>query len=397
MNNDFSTLSINCFNNNQNIENYSQTNSQNKQLLNISEKYGDNYLKTIDDIPISFFNKNDNNYQDLVLADFYYPCSYYTYLADSPLNGTPNLDAIKIALSKFKVRFVHLDIFSDSTDPYDPNANPIVRCENMKEGKDPLKVDDVFGIINKWAWVSQYPLFLYLNFNFNESNEYLYIKIYDLLIKFFSKYFIDKKYSFSGRNGTFSISMAKIKDCLGKIIILTNVYPTRTVLDELINGSISGLTNNINLNVYKDTYITYDKIGIAQDNDKTTLLNNSKNNLNFYYTIPNKSYKNNNQSKAGLFNPSFQDCAQYGIQGTLMYLFVPDDNLNKWNLYFKNKNNLNPVLKEESLRLVNTKTNEIKKQNPVIGLQNPQKYCIVPGLISTKKSNLSAGTINSSC
>ena len=402
-NDDFSTLTINCFNNTINEKYSNNDNVKNEQNNNVLNKYGDNYLKTIGNIPIKFLNKNTNDYQDLILADFYYPGSYYSYLADSPLNGTPNLEALKIALVNFKSRIIHIDIFSNKSDPYDPESIPIVKCENMKEGKTPLNFDDVLSTINKWAWVTSnsnnlsYPLFLYMNFNFNDDNENLYIRIYESLLKYFSKYFIDKKYSFSGRNSTFSISTAAIKDCLGKIIIITNRYPTKTVLDELINSSTNKLNNNVNLNEYKQNYITYDKLGLSQDNNKIDLLNNSKSNLSFYYTNPNISYKNNNQSKAGLFNPSFQDCAQYGIQSTLMYLFVPDNNLNKWNLFFKNKNNLDPVLKEESLRLINIKKEEIKEQNPVIGLQKSQKYCVVNGLISTQKSNLSQNVTNSSC
>ena len=403
-NDNFSTLTINCFNNSIN-EKYSNQDdiNNNVQITNISTTYGDNYLRTIGNIPIGFLNKNTNDYQDLVLCDFYYPGSYYSYLADSPLNGTPSLEALKISLADFKVRAIHLDIYSDKTDPYDPKSAPIVKCENMKEGSVPLKFDDVLGIINKWAWIIDnpnnlsYPLFIYLNFNFAEENENIFIRIYESLVKYFSKYFVDKKYSFSGRNSTFPISMAKIKDCLGKIVIITNIYPTKTVLDELINTSSNNLNNVFTLNEYKQAYITYDKIGLSQDNNKIDLLNNAKSNLSFYYTNPNKSYKNDNQSKAGLYNPSFQDCAQYGIQSTLMYLFVPDDNLNKWNLFFKNKNNLNPVLKDESLRLVNKNIPELEKQNPVVGLQTPQKYCVVNGLISTQKSNLSQSLENSSC
>jgi hypothetical protein len=193
------------------------------------------------------------------------------------------------------------------------------------------------------------------------------------------------------------VSMATMKEALGKIIIITNIYPTKTILDELINASTNSLSTNFNINLYKESYITFDKVGISQDNDKTTLINNSKTNLNFYYTLPNKSNKNNSQTKAGLYNPSFQDCAQYGIQGTLMYVFLPDENLNNWVSFFQNKNNLNPVLKDEILRYNANKKPEIEKQDPVIGLQKPQKYCVVPGMISTDKSNLSAGNTNNSC
>ena len=388
-NNDFSTLSTNCFINN---------NPDVNQIANIAKQYGDSYLKTIGDIPISFFNKNNNNYQDLILADFYYPGSYYSYLSTTPLNGIPSLEALKLSLTKFKTRIVHLDIFSNMADEHSPSAKPVVRCKNMKEGAEPLDLLACFGTINKFAFSEDksYPLFLYLNFNF-EENESMYIKISDMVLKVFSKRLIDKKYIFSGRNGTFPVSKATMKECLNKIVIITNTYPTKCILDEIINGSTNDLNHDINMNEYKDSYITYDKVGLSQDFNKNDLVNSSKLFLNLFYTVPNIKYKNDNQAKAGLFNPSFQDCAQYGVQSTLMYLFVPDDNLNNWHLYFKNKNNFNPVLKDESLRFINSKDLVIVKQDPVLGLQAPQKYCIIPGIITTEKSNISGNPTNLTC
>lgn len=399
-NNDFTLLTTNCFNTSY-TEQYNNSGTSNAQIKAVEEKYGDNYLKLVGSIPVEFYNKSSKQYQNLILADFYYPGSYYTYLSDSPLNGTPNLKAIELALTKFKVRIIHLDIFSDTQDEYDPQANPEVRCKNMASGATPLSLDDVFTTINKWAWVTEdviaYPFFLYLNFNFNEDNEVLYLKIYDMLIKYFSKYFIDKKYSFIGRNSSFNIAMASISDCLGKIIIITNVYPTKTVLDELINASTNNLNTHFTLNLYKEDYVKFEKVGVSQDNDKTSLVNNSITNFNIYYTEPNNLYKNKNQVKAGIYNPSFQDCAKYGIQSTLMYLYVPDNNLNKWITFFQQKNNLNPVLKEESLRYTKIPPIPIENQQAVLGLQKPQKYCIVPGLISTQKSNISGRITNPSC
>lgn len=57
--------------------------------------------------------------------------------------------------------------------------------------------------------------------------------------------------------------------------------------------------------------------------------------------------------------------------------------------FFKNKNNFDPVLKDELLRSIITIKNDHNQQNPVVGLQKPQKYCLIPGLMSTEKSNLS--------
>jgi hypothetical protein len=273
----------------------------------------------------------------------------------------------------------------------------------MNDNGKPLNFEECLGLINKWAWIvsnpsdKSYPFFLYLKFNFNVTNTKIFEKIYYSLIKFFSKYFIDKKYSFSGRNNLIPVSQAKIKDCLGKIVIVSDIYPTNSILDELINASTNNINNNFNINLYKDTYITFDKIGLSQDFDKTTLINNCKTNFNLFNTLPNENNKNKNQEKAGLYNPSFQDCAQYGVQSTLMYIFLPDDNLNKWLSYFESKNNMNPILKDEVLRYVANKEKDIKKQDPIVALQKPQKYCLIPGVLSTEKSNLSDSLTNTSC
>ncbi len=409
-NDNFSILTVNCFKKTNFNEGFFANASENtlaptnSQINDISNKYGSTYLKTTGNVPIAFFNKKTNSYQDLTLADFYYPGSYYSYLADSPLNGTPKLESLKIILSKFKSRIVHLDIFSsDDTDEFSPKAYPVVRCKNMNPNGVPLRLDECFGLINKWAWIvghpdnKSYPFFLYLKLNFNVNNTKICEKIYHHLIKSFSKYFVDKKYSFSGRNNLLPISHAKMKECLGKIVIVTDIYPTNSVLDELINASSSDINKNFNMNLYKESYVNFDKIGLSQDYDKTTLINSCKTNINFFYAEPNEKYKNNNQEKAGLFNPSFQDCAQYGAQSTLMYMFLPDENLNKWMMYFQNKNNMDPVLKDEILRLVDNNTPVVKKEDPIIGLQKPQKYCLIPGMLSTEKSNLSDSLSNNSC
>lgn len=397
---DFSLLTVNCTNR---IIKENFNSVGNKQLNEISKNYGLTYLKTMGNIPISFFNKNINDYQDLVLADFYYPGSYYSYLSTTPLNGIPNMEALKICINDYKSRIIHIDIFSDNPNEYDPNSNPVVRCKNMRPGSEALIFDDVLNLINKYAWLNDdpnnlsYPFFLYMNFNFNPANQSIFIKIYKSILKIFSKYLMNKKYAFCERNSKYPISMAKMKECIGKIIFISNIYPTKTVLDELINTSTNDLSNSFKINLYKENYVKYEKVGMSQDNDKTKLLNNAKSNFSFYYTEPNEKYKNDNQMKAGLYNPSFQDIAQYGIQGTLMYMFVTDDNFKNWLLFFKNKNNLHPVLKDEILRYVINEVPVVNNIKPIEGLQKPQKYCIIPGLLDTEKSNITEGTQNNSC
>ena len=79
--NAYLTLTTNCKDKHikekfDNDNNTSVNSSCMKQIKKILEKYGDNYLKTLDNIPIAFFNKNINDYQDLIISDFYYPGSY---------------------------------------------------------------------------------------------------------------------------------------------------------------------------------------------------------------------------------------------------------------------------------------------------------------------------------
>tara|TARA_B110000037_G_C17106824_1_gene500204 strand:+ start:43 stop:1896 length:1854 start_codon:yes stop_codon:yes gene_type:complete len=400
--NDYLFLTLNCFKGS-NSENFNTNNNYNPQINQINKEYGSTYLRLIGNIPVAFYNKNKKMYQNITLSDFYYPASAYSYLGDSPLNGTPNINALELALSKFKVRLITLDIYSSGRDNYSPRSEPIVRCKNMKDGAKALSLDECFDMINKWAWIVNnnnsycYPFILILNFHF-EYNENIYLKIYNSIVAKFSKYLMNKKYSFAGRNGIANISHAPMIECLGKIIIVTNSYPSKTILDEITNSTTNELTNDFKILDYKKDYITYEKIGISQDYNKNNLVEESKFNMRFFQSEPNTKYKNDAQPKAGLFNPNFQEVAQYGVQGTLMYLFIPDENLNKWYMYFKNKSNYDPVLKDESLRSIQGEEFEPKTQNPVTGIQKPQKYCVAPnGLVSSSKSNLSGGNTNNSC
>lgn len=399
--NNFTYLTTNCLpTNNQDVfDNNRETSIQN-QL--ISKKYGIGFIQLEDNIPVRYMNKKTKNYEDLKLCDFYYPGSYYSYLGNSPLNGEPDLKALQLSLEKFKTRVITLDIFSNRTDDYDPRAEPIVRCQNMKEGAAPLKLHDCFELINKYAWLTNngntnsFPFILILNFHF-KKNTHIYRKIYNLYIEYFSKYLIDKKYGFSGRNSELPISQAPMTDCLGKIILITNNYPTGSLLDEIINGVNSKNSQSFQLHEYKGDYVNFNQVGVSQDFNKNELVTLCKSNMLFFYSQPNKEYENKEQSKAGLFNPRFQDLAQYGVQGTLMYLFTPDNNLKDWFLFFKNKSNFDPVLKDEVLLSTEVDHSTTKKQNPVAGMQKDQKYCMIPGLFDTEKSNLSSGNSNISC
>lgn len=398
--NQFNFLTVNCFRDDKTNEKFNTNQIDSSALLQYNqliEEKGNSYLTLEGNIPVQFLNPKTQKYQDLILSDFYYPGSYYTYLEDSPVKGHPSLESIQLALTDFRVRIIHLDIYRSKENP----NKPCVRCENMAEDANELSFLSCLSTIKKYGWNEdqKYPIFLYLNFK-EEGSIPFYNEIYYSIKTLFSKNLMSKKYSFGGRNSTFPISKAPIRDCIEKIIILTNKYPTRSVFDEFISsGNVDkpNLNISLNLDLYKESYNQFNLVGISQDKDKTQLLERHRRNMTFYYTQPNIDLNKPNENKSGLYNPNFQDVAQYGIQATLMYLFVPDNFLNNWYMFFKSKNNLYPVIKDESLRGLDPDKKELEEQNPILGLQNPQKYCILPGFMETSGSNLTVGSKNNSC
>ncbi len=398
--NQFNFLTKNCFREVTTNEKFNTNMTDSSPLLqynNIIELKGNSYLTLEENIPVQFMNPKTEKYQDLILSDFYFPGSHYTYLEDTPISGHPSLESIQLALTDFRVRIIHLDIFRSKEDP----NKPCVRCKNMAEDANELNFLSCLSTIKKYGWNEdqKYPIFLYLNFE-EEGSVPFYNEIYYNIKTVFSKNLMNKKYSFGGRNSSFPISKAPIRDCIEKIIIITNKYPTRTVLDEFISsGNVNqpNLNISLNLDLYKESYNQFNLIGISQDKDKTQLLERHRRNMTFYYTQPNYDLNKPNENKSGLYNPNFQDLAQYGIQATMMYLFVPDNFLNNWYMFFKSKNNLYPVLKDESLRGLDPEKKELEEQNPLLGLQNPQKYCILPGFMETSASNVTVGSKNNSC
>ena len=366
-----------------------------KQLL---DEKGSDYLIVENDVPTQFMNPVQKKYQPFILSDFYFPASYYTYLEDSPHQGHPSYESIELALKNYKIRFLHFDIFPSKNNP----NIPVVRCKNMANDGEELDFERCLQIIQKHGWdiKQKYPIFLYLHFDETAKVPSIYDFIYMKMKKIFNKNLMNKKYSFSGRNGSYPISKAPIKECLKKIILCTNHYPTRSSLDEIIQaGNVNNRDMNIQFNIelYKESYVQFDSMGVSTDKDKTKLLEDHRLNMSFYYTEINENYIQENQNKSGLYNPNFQDVAQYGIQGTCMYLFVPDTNLNNWYMFFKSKNNMYPVLKDESLMQLEVIPKDIKEQNPILALDKPQKYCIIPGFMETEKSNITDGVENNSC
>ena len=317
-------------------------------------------LKYMYDVPIEYYNNNTQQYEDLCIRDFYYLGSYYSYLASSPENGSPSLDALKGVLQDFNCRIIHLDIYSSLPDaPYSSSAQPIVRCEKMSGDAKGLQLEDCLKLVNKYAWndnEKSLPLFLYLCFRNVKKNKYIYQKTYQYIDEYLGKYLVDKIYGFNERNHLFPISGLPMKEAFGKAIILTNTYPTYTILDEIINCNVEDKLSSIKMNEFKKDYVIYDERGLLIDYTKDDLIKNNRKNINFYYTLPNSSYKDDakSQSKAGLFNPNFNEIAKYGGQSALMYVYVPDNNMESTLKFFKSYQR-EIILKAPFLRYKNVK------------------------------------------
>jgi hypothetical protein len=172
------------------------------------------------------------------------------------------------------------------------------------------------------------------------------------------------------------------------------MYPTNSNFDEIINlkdtsksdslNTITGKTSdttvttlttqttqttttyiNFLLRTYKESYNS-SSVGLLLENTKDTLILNNTNTLLFYY----------NSSTSPVVNPNFIDCSKYGIQATLMYLFNLDNNMYEWYNFFA-KNNGNPILKPENLRITNYPQTTTLTTNTV----NPSETGGMPGFL----------------
>ena len=371
----------------------------NKKNDNLIERYDDmitkdpntgEKIKTIQGIPIKYYNTNLNKYLDLILADFYWPSSYKTYLPGSINKSKPSYEAIKQAFTKFNVRSVYLDVYSNSETIGDENAIPVVKTNSLYYNFKSLDFFKCLNIIKRYGWFdedkSAMPIILYLNMDFSPDVT-IYQKIYYALLKVFWSHLLDKKYSFAGRGGIFPPGKILMKDLIGKVVIISSVYPTRTRLDELINGySMSGSTSFCYIS--KNTTDQQNYGGLTLTSSSDDLINNHKTNIEFIYSENLSETSTVSNSKIDLANPDFDNCKTYGLQFVMMSLFYSDKYLTNWYKYFKD-NNFKMILKNKSLRYIATKNNNLTQQNPLLSFKTSTYNMPVSGFFSTNKSGIS--------
>lgn len=376
--------------------------SSNENFTNPNEKLIENFdtsmimpstlngevVKKIYDIPIQYYNSNLKKFMDLKICDFYWPCSYRSYLSGSYEDGKPSYKAIIDSFNVYNVRLIHLDVYGSSESFTDENNVPVVRSETMYYNFDALDFHKCLTTINTNAWKdnNHKPLFIYLNMKF-PSNKILYEKIYYALMKVFYKKLVDKKYSFAGRSSIAPIGSITINDAIDKVIILSSVYPTRTKLDEIINAYVNVDNGYCSINEYLDDYKSYG--GLVNSTNANNLVDTYRSNIGVYFSYDSSSQTNiTNNSKGKIANPDFLDCAKYGSQMALMSLYSPDSYLNSWFFTFK-KNNFNPILKASSLRYIPTSITKLTQQDPTLSYAQSTYNMPVSGFFSTSLANIS--------
>ena len=383
----FNFMSNNCYFKPKYIENFKNIEGFVNNEVITYDRNTKEMIKTLHGIPIKYMNKYLKKYVDLNICDFYWPSSYKTYLSGSIKKSKPSLKAIEDALNLYKVRTIHLDVFSSSRIFGKKNAIPVVKEKSMYSRFYELDFHKCLETINNNCWKgTKLPLILYLDFKFEGFDE-IYNKIYYSIMKIFTNHILDKKYSFSGRGGLFPAGQIKMKDAIDKIIIITNKYPTRTRLDEIINGNTSENNSFININKYTEDEKEYGGLSINQS--KEILINNFRTNLEFIYSESDNKSNPIFKTKTDLANPDFIDASNFGVQFVMMSLYLPDKYLTTWVDYFKkNKNQI--VLKFESLRFIKKNEGIVDLQNPLLSYKTKNYNLPVSGFFSTEKSGVTA-------
>lgn len=312
------------------------------------------------DIPRTYYNKYFKKNMDLCVCDFYWATSNKSYLPCGEYMDLTSYDVLKLVLDK-GARVINLDIYSSENDKIGENAEPIVKQANlMPSYGEPLKFDECCKIIsdNAWKHNNEYPLILYLNLN--TDNKYVCDKVAESLLLHFNNKFLDKIYSYNGRDGENNYGTVPISQHLGKVGILSNNYPTNSELDELINLY---LDNNVHAKRidYNDQVVKYGGLNAVLTDIKGLI---EFNRLNISYVEP-----KNNMDILNLFTPKYdlnnidyKDAHNYGCQFVALNYQLYNDEMKQYIELFKNSS---LVLKPDDLR-------EIPKPKPIIMKQYKQ-------------------------
>ena len=181
---------------------------------------------------------NTRENRDHKLCDFYMACAFRPYMVKNQLLDYCSIEVMREILMG-GARCVYLEIFNNTLNE---DAYPIVTT-GFKEGEwklglNSLLFEDVCNaiatIVFSNGYVNNYrdPFILCLNLNTNGNVKCLN-KIKNILYKVFKSNLLSNDYTYSSRN----MAEVKIKELLGKVVILSSDGYQNSQLEELINYS----------------------------------------------------------------------------------------------------------------------------------------------------------------
>lgn len=284
------------------------------------------------------------------VKDYYWPCVYQPYILNASINGYTSIEMLRESVQT-GFRGYMLEIWDNDT-------NLVVQQTNMNLKSDGLDISSCFNEIQKGFNKNTLPIFLYLKLNNLENNQKKLTELYLNLIKIFKGRFMGRRYSFNGRNNRYSLIDIPLKECLGKIIICTNIYPTVSgTLNELINGTI----DNQQINNNYQYIMKYDYTQETYKNKLKGEINNIKQfkdqSIKYAYSIePIESPIDDP------VNIDLEDCQKYGCQFVWCpYYLFQNNTSNSVYEYIKKFNKTGLILKPHNLRTMIEEKKENKK------------------------------------
>jgi len=336
-----------------------------------------------EEFPLMNFNKFYNSDVYYFVRDYYICASNKSYLPCGASNDIVSLVAIKNVLD-FGARFIDLDIFYYRPDNtfssmkekqlYIPSAfdnkNKIVvglvsgdSLMTLEGSETPsyLDFEEVCTLISKEAFKqkrNKFPLFLYLNIQFESS--LLEQKVYEILLNKFRARFLPAKYGFMRQN----LGEIPIIDVEGKLILILSKKPRNPNLFELSNG----INNEKDMRFYNvsmtNSQMNYGGIKTIAIEPDTDIVEKTKFNLS-RINIKNSFDTNNvDTPKSDLKNLEPDECLELGFNFICMnFQLWEDGKMEKYMNFFKES----PfVVKNEKLRYIPKPPKPIKKQTPAV-------------------------------
>ncbi len=180
--------------------------------------------------------------KDYRLADFYVCSSYNSAVSGYQLLDYLSTDMVKKVM-QCGCRYLEFQLFSNT---FGADSTPVISCGfrtgEWKLALNSINFEDVLQTIADNAFRifdgtdgtpnNQDPLFISLDLK-NNYNYLVNNKIQKLISKYLATYLLDPSYNYQAKN----IALARLRDLMGKVIILSSDGYQGSSLEEIINYS----------------------------------------------------------------------------------------------------------------------------------------------------------------